>query len=240
MSFIAIRNCQPTEVSISLGKDPWNAKVVILNAEYQSFTVVANLLKGCEATDKIIYNWEIAYVDKKSGVFISTFLLGSGTRNNELSLHEAGIRSPGLKYIRCVIRSINNMGTYIYDFGFIEMISMLPLQCAINPSQGKAILDQFTLRCSGAMYNDTEANGCTVSLDVGGKHLIIERRQCIDFGKIRLPPGNPVENYTILLNIEADFLAFRSMFRQVSVKVGCHIFLVWFNNSVTALILSLS
>lgn len=98
---------------------------------------------------------------------------------------------------------------------------MSPLHCEITPSQGRAILDTFTLRCTGAEYQDNEDNKAidyTVTLDSSGGPVVIPNWRA-PTDTIRLPVGNPVDDYTVRLKVEASFLSFPSLYDYVVVKV---------------------
>ena len=93
------------------------------------------------------------------------------------------------------------------------------MKCSITPSQGRAILDKFTLKCTSAKYSNREATGYQVSLDSGSDAVVIPEWRPFN-GTIRLPLGNPEEDYKVRLKVEAKFLSLPSVFDDVVAEVG--------------------
>ena len=186
---------------------------------WSKFTLSASLQPGCNHREDVMYNWEVAFVDKQSGLFSMMHPYGEISGNANLSLIPGLIRPAGLKYIRCLVRSKYRISAYKYDFGFIETMFMRPLQCEITPSQGRAILDDFTLRCNNAKYGADEATGYKVTLDFSGKRVLFPNWRQPN-GTLRLPVGNSAEDYSVRLKVEATFLSFPSLFDEVVAKVG--------------------
>ena len=167
-----------------------------------------------------MFNWEVATVDKESGVFIKIYQYGQMSRNRKVLLFPSIIRPSGLIYVRCLARSINRISAYKYSFGFFETLFMRPLHCEITPSEGKAILDEFLLRCTGAEYGDMKAASYKVIVDSSSDPVVIPKwRPAND--TIRLPVGNPVDDYRVRLKVEANFFTFPSLFDHVVTKVRC-------------------
>ena len=200
------QKCHPPSVTVSLGKDPWNAKLIIVNEEasLSRFTVSASLQPECNTTKDVIYSWEVTGVDKESGVFNVIYQYGKMGMHRHLALVPGNLRPAGLQYIRCLARSTKwRISAYKYDFGFIETVLMRPLHCFITPREGRAILDKFTLRCTGG-YRGIKATAYTVSLNSSSGPVVIPKWRAPD-GIITLPVGNPVEGYSIRLMVEARF-----------------------------------
>lgn len=216
------RKCEPPDITVSLGKDPWNAQLVIVNEKVRwfKFNVSASLETKCNATENIMYNWEVANVDKESGVFIKIYQYGKMSSNRKRFLIPSLFRPPGLIYVRCLARSINRISAYKYNFWFFETLFMRPLHCVITPSEGKAILDEFPLRCTGGKYGDMEATNYKITVDSSSGPLVIPNWRPTS-GTIRLPVGNPVEGYGVRLKVEANFLTFPSLFDHAVTKVRC-------------------
>lgn len=122
------------------------------------------------------YSWEIAAVDRESGIFNLMYQFGNTQRGkkgtDKLRLWKNVIKPPGLQYIRCIARNADETGVYsfTYDFGFFELVRMEPLNCKVTPRQGKPTLDKFTVRCKGG-YKDMEAIGYSATLDSLNKPL---------------------------------------------------------------------
>ena len=150
-----------------------------------------------------MYSWEVTGVDKESGAFNIIYQYGKMRRHRNLVLVPRILQPAGLQYIRCLARSTKSISAYKYDFGFIETVLMRPLHCFITPSEGRAILDKFTLRCTGG-YRGIKATAYTVSLNSSSGPVVIPNWRAPD-GIITLPVGNPVEGYSVTLIVEARF-----------------------------------
>ena len=222
ISSSASRKCEPPDITVTLGKDPWNAQLVIINEEVRrfKFSVSASLQTNCNATEDILYNWEVANVDKQSGVFIKIYQYGKMSSSRKLILYPSLFRPSGLIYVRCLARSINRISAYKYSFGFLETLFMRPLNCVITPSEGRAILDKFSLRCTGAKYGDMEATNYKITVDSSSELVVIPNWRPTS-GTITLPVGNLLEAYGVRLKVEANFLTFPSLFDHVVTKVRC-------------------
>ena len=93
------------------------------------------------------------------------------------------------------------------------------MHCSITPSQGRAILDKFTLKCTSPKYNNREATGYQVSLESRSEAVVFPEWRPLN-GTIRFPLGNPEQDYGIRLKVEAKFLSLPSVFDHVVAKVG--------------------
>ena len=211
----------------------------------------ARLDPDCNITGMMQYSWEIAEVDRESGIFNLIFQFGPIQKGKKtaakLILWKQYI-NPGLQYVRCITRNVDETGVYsfTYDFGFIELVPMEPLNCTVTPRQGKPTLDKFTVRCIGG-YKDKEVIGYSATLastsnpfrsitnHCSGKEpeTGLEREAEMDpnkplvlsywstpTGTITLPAGNPKEDYIVRVKIEAKYLTLPSLFDDVVVKVG--------------------
>ena len=164
--------CRPPAVQIFLGEDPLNPQLVTFDATKKTgrqFTVAASLDPDCNITAKIAYSWEIAAVDRESGIFNLIYQFGNirrgKKRTDKVRLWKQYIQPPGLQYIRCIARNADEKGVYLfnYDFGFFELVRMEPLNCTVTPREGKPTLDKFTVRCIGG-YKGIEPIGYSATL----------------------------------------------------------------------------
>lgn len=183
------------------------------------YSLSASLQPGCNSTEDVLYFWEVASVDRNSGLLNQIYQIGKQREQRTLTFMLLILRPPGLTYIRCLARHINRMSAYRFDFGFIETMYLHPLHCSITPRQGRAILEKFTLNCTSAKYGSREPTGYQVSLDSRSDAVVIPEWQPLN-GTIRLPLGNPEEGYRVRLKVEAKFLSLPSVFDDVVVKVG--------------------
>lgn len=173
---------------------------------------------------------------------------GEKKKDDELRLWKQHIQPPGLQYIRCIARNADKTGVYsfTYDFGFFELVLMEPLYCTVTPRQGKPTSDKFTVRCTGG-YKDKKVIGYSATLASTSKHFGSITNHCsgkeLETGleketeidpyrplvlsnwstpttTITLPAGDPKEDYSVRVKIEAKYLSMPSLFDDVVVKVG--------------------
>ena len=251
--------CRPPAVQVALGKDPLNPTLVTFDSSNKTdrkYTVAASLDQDCNITGMIEYSWEIAAVDRDSGVFNLIYQYGKTQRvkkkKKKLRLLKQYIQPPGLQYIRCIARKAG-VYSFTYDFGFFELVQMKPLYCTITPRQGKPTSDKFTVRCTGG-YNDKEVIGYYATLASTSKHFGSITNHCsgkeletglekdteIDPYKplilsnwssptatITLPAGDPKEDYSVRVKTEAKYSRMPSLFDDVVVKVGWFVRKAW-------------
>ena len=183
--------------------------------------MTANLNPTCSATGTIRYTWEITNVDMETGLFNMIYQWGKHKLGiNKFDIWTNFVPTEGLHYIRCIVRKDGNPGVYAfkYDFGFFELVRMKPLRCIVKPSQGKAALDKFQLRCSGS-YKGVKAIGYTSTLDLSNEPLVLAVWRSPN-GTITLPAGNPKEDYNVRVKVEAMFPSLPSLFANILVKVS--------------------
>lgn len=162
---------------MALGKDPLNPMLVPFdssNKKERKFTVAASLDQDCNINATMAYSWEIAAVDRDTGIFNLIYQYGKTRRGKKRKdkqrIWKQYIQPPGLQYIRCIARNASKEGVYsfTYDFGFFELVQMKPLNCTVTPRQGKPTLDKFTVRCIGG-YKDKEVIDYSATLASTGK-----------------------------------------------------------------------
>lgn len=176
-------------------------------------TVTASLQPDCSPTDDIRYSWELAGVDKDSGMLNMMLPVGKTKAPHNLSLSRLYLRPPaGLWYIRCIARSFHSISRLTYDFGFIETVPIYPLQCEITPSEGKAILDKFTVKCIKGYIGKTPTGYIVTLRSTIGPVAIPKWRSPFT---IRLP----TQNYSVRVKVEAKYLSLPSLFSHVVAKV---------------------
>lgn len=212
--------CRPPALHIqSVGKDPFNARLVPFKHFRESFTVTAILNPDCNVTKLTTYTWEIASVDKESGMFNMIYRFGKVQRQKVMTLWLRWIRPPGLQYIRCLARNADQTGVHVftYDFGFFETVPMKPLRCVVKPSKGKAVLGKFNLNCRGG-YEGREAIGYTVTVDSNIGSPVDSEWKSLN-RTVALPFGNPKDDNHVKVMVQAKFLSMPSLFDDVVVQV---------------------
>lgn len=217
------KKCHPPAVSIHLSKDPSNAKLVIIKRDeiaVSEYTVEATLQHGCSPTNDVLYSWEYAYADRDSGMVNQIYEFRKPLQSRRHTFMPFIFRPWGLQYIRCLARLKDSMSSYRYDFGFINTVILAPMRCEITPSQGRALLDKFILSCTNPTYNGVKPTSYQVTLDSSGDHVVIPDWDPISGTAVRLPAGNPQDDYNVSLKVEATFLSFPSVFENLEVKVG--------------------
>ena len=203
-------------VNVSLNKDPRNPTVVTFtNKKPCRFLATAHINSECRQIKDLLYSWEVARVDKMLGMFEGAYL--SSPMSEQQNSFNVPLGQSGLHYVRCLVRR-RSRGIHIitYDFGFIETVAVRPLQCNITPTKGTALLETFSLNCSGG-YENVGAVAYTVKFNSSRGPLVINLRTPDD--TIRLPAGDRLHDYTFRLNVEAHFSALQSLHSYVFAKV---------------------
>lgn len=208
--------CRVLSVNVSLNKDPRNPTVVTFtNKKPCRFLATAHINSECRQIKDLLYSWEVARVDKMLGMFEGAYL--SSPMSEQQNSFNVPLGQSGLHYVRCLVRR-RSRGIHIitYDFGFIETVAVRPLQCNITPTKGTALLETFSLNCSGG-YENVGAVAYTVKFNSSRGPLVINLRTPDD--TIRLPAGDRLHDYTFRLNVEAHFSALQSLHSYVFAKV---------------------
>lgn len=214
---------------ISTNKDPFNAQPVGFNdSNYQDrlFIMTASLDPNCNITKTILYSWEIAFVDRETGMFNHIYQFGKTTKEDKIRLWKSFIRPFGLQYIRCIARIAGPGGVYFltYNFGFFELVEMKSFKCEVTSRQDMATLDKFTLNCKGG-YTGKQAVGYTVRTRDSSDAILVLSEWRSPNGTVTLPPriGNPMEDYEVQVHVEAKYLSMPPLFDDVVVKVGRYV-----------------
>lgn len=202
-------------VNVSLNKDPRNPTVVIVTNSKPRFLATAHINSECREIKDLLYSWEVARVDKMLGMFDGAYL--SSPVSEQQNSFSVPLGQSGLHYVRCLLRRRSRRIHIItYDFGFIETVAVRSLHCNITPTKGTALLETFSLNCSGG-YENVDAVAYTVKFNSSRGPLVIDLRTPND--TIRLPAGDHLHDYTFRLNVEAHFSALQSLHSYVFAKV---------------------
>lgn len=205
----------------NISKNPFNSQVVLYDESNKGNKLIltSSLAPDCNISKTLLYSWEIAFVDSDTGMFNLIFQFGKVDRGRKKTskgkFWKSFIKPPGLQYVRCIARTVDKTDIHMltYDFGFFRLVRMGQLDCKVTSRQGMPSSVKFTLHCKNG-YKGIQATDYTVTGLNSGSDILARSEWRYPKGTITLPiaDGNPMENYSIRVQVEAKYFSIPSLF----------------------------